>query len=225
MNKVSKFLIAAFVVLSPFAAMAQGDRPEPQRPDGFPAGGSERQQMPKMTAEQIAHQMTDRMDRMLTLTDKQYQKIYKINLKEVKEMEADSVFMSRRGGFGGPMGPGGPGMGPRPGGPGFGPGMRPPGMDRPEGARLSEEQMEQLRIEREKARLKKDKQLRKILSDEQYGIWIKAEQERLVRMREMQKRGAGPGGRGHRGMPPGGPDSRPDSTAATPPAPEQKPAE
>lgn len=144
-------------------------------------------------------------------------------------MEADSVFLSRRGGFGGPMGPG---MGPRPGGPGFGPGMRPggpgfgPGMDRPEGGRMSEEQLEQLRAEREKARLKKDKKLRKILTDEQYGKWVKVEQERLVRMRDRQRRGHGDGH--HRGMGPGGhrhegaPGPRPDSTATvqpvTPPA-------
>lgn len=236
MNKVLKLFLAVALAAAPVALMAQNDRPEaPQRPEGAPEQRRERPEMPKMTSEQIAHQMTDRMDRMLTLTDSQYQKIYKINLKEVKEMEADSVFMSRRGGFGGPMGPGfgprpgGPGMGPRPGGPGMGPGMG----SAPEGGRLSEEQLEQLRVEREKARVKKDKKLRKILTDEQYGIWVKAEQERLLRMREWQKNGNG-GGRHRHGMgprPEGAPGPRPDSTmtphgqGAPAPQAEEKPAE
>ena len=214
MNRLFKLLFAISFAAAPFTLMAQGNRPDPSRmPEGGPGEFNDRQAPKKMTAEQIAHQMTDRMDHLLTLTDKQYQKIYKLNLKEVKEMEADSVFMSRRGGFGGPMGPG---FGPRPGmGPG-GPGMRPPGMERSEGGRLSDEQMEQLRAEREKARIKKDKRLRKILTDEQYGIWVKSEQERLIRMREMRQRGPGQGGHHRHGMPDGGPGmgSRSDSTAA-----------
>ena len=220
MNKVLKLFLAVALAASPVALMAQNDRPEPpQRGEGAPEQWAERPQMPKMTSEQIAHQMTDRMDRMLTLTDSQYQKIYKLNLKEVKEMEADSLFLSRRGGFGGPMGPGfgprpgGPGMGPRPGGPGFGPGMGPGN----EGGRMSEEQLEQLRAEREKARVKKDKKLRKILTDEQYGIWIKAEQERLIRMRERQRDGMGGGRHRHMGpRPEGAPGPRPDSAMAPP---------
>jgi hypothetical protein len=75
---------------------------------------------------------------------------------------------------------------------------------------LTEQQMQELRAQREKARLKKDKKLRKILTDEQYGKWVKAEQERLIKMQQMRERRGR--GRGH-GFGPGGPEGfRPDST-------------
>ena len=213
MNKVFKFFATIALAAMPFVVMAQNDRPEPpQRPEGFPGEMKERPEMPKMTVQQRAHQVTDMMDRMLTLTDKQYKKIYKLNLKELKEMEADSLFMGRRG-FGGPMGPMGPGFGP--GGPGA------PGRSRAQFERdmakanseftpLSEQQMKELREAHEKSRLKKDKKLRKILTEEQYGKWVKAEQERLIKMQQMRERrghGRGPG------FGPGGPEGfRPDST-------------
>lgn len=207
MKKIFKLLATVVLAAMPLVVMAQNDRPEPpQRPEGFPGEMKERPERPdrpdrpKMTVQQRAHQMTDMMDRMLTLTDKQYKKIYKLNLKELKEMEADSLFMGRRG-FGGPMGPGGPGFGP--GGPGA------PGRSRAQFERdmakagseftpLSEQQMKELREAHEKSRIKKDKKLRKILTEEQYGKWVKAEQERLVRMQQMrQGRGPRPEG-GHR---------------------------
>ena len=206
MKKVFRlFLVLAFAA-APVALLAQNDLPEPpQRPDGAPFDKMERPEPQKMTVQQRAHMITDQMDRLLTLTDKQYQKIYKLNLKELKEMEADSLFLGRRG-----FGPGmGPGFGP--GGPG-GPGTRAQferDMARmgSEFTPLTEQQMKELREAHEKSRLKKDKQLRKILTEEQYGKWVKAEQERLVRMQQMrQNRG--------RGFRPGmGPDGfRPDST-------------
>ncbi len=203
-------MLVAFI-LAPMALLAQNEPASPSaRDEGAPRGRAVRHEHPNLTVQQKAHKMTDQMDRLLTLTDKQYQKIYKLNLKELKEMEADSLFMGRHRGFG-------PGMGP---GPGFGPGG--PGnraqferdMARlgSESNPLTEQQMEELRAAHEKSRLKKDKQLRKILTQEQYGKWVKAEQERLVRMREMQKHRMD-GRRGHRGH-------RPDSTGSKAQTPE-----
>ena len=217
MKKLFKLFLVVALAAAPLALAAQNDRPEPpQRPDGAPFEMKERPEMPKMTIQQRAHMKTDQMDRLLTLTDKQYKKIYKLNLKELKEMEADSLFLGRRGmGFGPGFGPG-PGMGP--GGPGnraqF---ERDMARSRGEFTPLSQQQMEQLKEAHEKSRLKKDKKLRKILTDEQYGKWVKAEQERLVRMRQMRDgrgRGFGPG-MGPEGFRPDGqmPEGfKPDST-------------
>ena len=184
--------------------MAQNDFPEPPEPP----------QMPPMTIEERAQKMTDRLSELLNLTEKQYKKVYRLNLNELKEMEADSLFLGRRGmGFG----PGGPGFGPGgqggPGGPGgraqFERDMEKAGR---EFTPLSPQQMEQLKAAREQARLKKDKKMRKILSDEQYGIWVRDEQERLIRMQQRRNR-RGPG---HRGGPRGPEGFKPDSTAAAP---------
>ena len=198
MKKICTILVAVALGCCGFFAQAQeqdklprqADTVRHERPDGRRSGGRHHHGHQKLTKEQIAHQMTDRMDRLLTLSDKQYQKIYKINLKEVKEREADSLFLSRGGMRNGGFGPG-PG-GHRPGGQ---MGQRP---ERPEFRQLSEEQRAQLRAESEKARVKKDKQLRKILTDEQYGKWIKAEQERLVKMQQTRKQRQQ---RGHRPNP------------------------
>ena len=199
MKKILITMIAIALATSGFNAVAQDqesaqpkqeemrkDRPEHKHRGNRPQGA-----MPQLTPQQKAHMMTDHMDRLLNLTDKQYQKIYKLNLKQVKEMEADSLFLGRRGmGFG-------PGMGPRPGmGPG-GPGGRAQfERDMEKAGReftpLSPQQMEQLKEAHEKSRIKMDKKLRKILTDEQYGKWVKAEQERLIKMQQMrQMRGNG----------------------------------
>lgn len=202
-------LVIALVLVSAYAS-AQNDLPKP--PPGEGPGQMERpdfQKPPVLTIQQRAQLITDQMDRLLSLSEKQYDKIYKLNLKEIKEMEADSLFMGRRGmGFG-------PGFGPGPGGPGA-PGSRAQferdmARSSSQFKELTQQQMEELRAAHEKSRIKKDKQLRKILTDEQYGIWVKAEQERLVKMQQMRS------GRGRRyGAPEGfrrdGEGFRPDST-------------
>lgn len=191
MNLFAKVLLAAAMSVLPAIVSAQN---EPARPPGRPD---------EMTIEQRASMITDRMDRLLTLTEKQYQKIYKLNLKELKEMEADSLFMGRRGmGFGPGFGPGGPGA----------PGSRAQferDMTRSSSQfnQLTQQQMEELRAAHEKSRLKKEKQLKKILTEEQYGKWVMAEQERLVKMQQMRK------GRGRRNFPGGPQGVRPDSSA------------
>lgn len=221
MKKILVTMVAIALATSGFSAAAQDqEKAEPQqkemqqgRPGHRHSGNRPPGDIPQLTPQQKAHMMTDQMDRMLTLTDKQYQKIYKLNLKKVKEMEADSLFLGRRGmGFG-------PGMGPRPGmGPG-GPGSRAQfERDMEKAGReftpLSPQQMEQLKAAHEKSRVKMDKKLRKILTDEQYGKWVKAEQERLIKMQQMrQNRGQGRPHRHH----------RPDSTGnGLPQAPESQ---
>lgn len=204
MKRILTIFATAAMVTFATAAMAQ------DLPDRHHGPKGPRPEMQELTVEQRAHMVTDQMDRLLTLTDKQYQKIYKLNLKELKEMEADSLFLGRRGmGFG-------PGMGPMPGGPG-GPGNRAQfERDMAKAGReftpLSQQQMEQLKEAHEKSRLKKDKKLRKILTEEQYGKWVKAEQERLIKMQQMRERR----GRG-RGF---GPGERPDGPRPDGPMPE-----
>lgn len=217
MNRLTKFLLVAALVAVPAVAHAQNESAEaPRRQD-------------EMTIEHRARMITDRMDRLLTLTEKQYQKIYELNLKELREMEADSLFMGRRRpGFG-------PGFGPGPGGAGA-PGSRAQferdmARSNSQFNQLTQQQMEELRAAHEKTRLKKEKKLKKILTEEQYGKWVMAEQERLVKMQQMRK------GRGQRRAYGGPQGSRPDSSdtphhhhhhlpdsAALPQAPEQ-PAE
>ena len=204
MNIVSRIILTAALAVSPAILMAQNDFPQPpQRPDDAPFEKMERPPMPPMppmTIQERAQRMTDHMNELLNLTEKQYKKIYKLNLKDLKEMEADSLFLGRRGMGFGPGGPGGPGFGP--GGPG-GPGGRAQferDMERAgrEFNALTPQQMEQLKATREQARIKKDKKLRKILTEEQYGLWIKAEQERLLRMQQMRKERGRGHGRGFR---------------------------
>lgn len=163
---------------------------------------------PKMpTAKEMAVQRTDQMKKLLDLNEKQYKEVYDMNLKEAKKQISDMESrekqassgsgqmgggMPPQGGMGGPgMGQGGPGMGQ--GGPGMGqggPGMGQggPGMggnisgatsqngDRMGngGPKMSKQDEEAI----EKAKAKKEKQLRKILSDAQFQIWQKDEAER-----------------------------------------------
>lgn len=119
-----------------------------------------------------AKKRTDEMDRLLSLSEKQYKKIYKLYLKEEKE-KVEKMF-SRSGGQppmnGGrpPMGMGQPPVGggfpPMSGNhPGFGEGgpMMPP-------EHIKEKMAEEMR-KREEKMLKK---IRKILDDEQYEKWL-----------------------------------------------------
>ena len=125
-----------------------------------------------LSPEKSARHTTDRMDSLLDLTKKQYDKLYKLNLKWAREDAENKTAMPRTGG--------------RPeGAPDFGRGggfrqelhgNRPPeGMDRrpprdfvPSGDR---EKME-------KQRKKREKKLKKVLTDEQYARWT--EQRRLA---------------------------------------------
>ena len=127
--------------------------------------------------EKTAKRMTDDMQKLLNLTDKQYKKIYKLNLSEQKTMVSNMEKQQSSGngpgmnggmppmdGQGGgmpPMGQGGPGDG------NFG-GQRPPMP--PSGSNSNNNNDMQKQIE------KKNKQIKKILTDEQYKIWTSSGQ-------------------------------------------------
>ena len=74
--------LAACLISCSSLAVAQ-DHPEPQERQQY------EQRLPHEVPnpEKIATQMTDRMQESLQLTEKQYKKIYKLNLKEQKERE------------------------------------------------------------------------------------------------------------------------------------------
>lgn len=122
----------------------------------------------------IATRMTDKMNEALQLTEKQYKKIYKLNLKEAKEqVEAMQERRAQRMPMGGPgmQGRRPPMMGGEP------PMMGEGGFPEMAGRRMrpQSEEAEEARKEaaekRKKAAEKKEKKLKKILTSEQYEKW------------------------------------------------------
>jgi hypothetical protein len=181
-GKLFNFIAVAAVLLMCGQVRAQ-DPVKPARPMEPPK---------RPTAEQMAESRTREMDTLLNLDAKQYKKIYKMNLKEAKEkvawMESKSESSNSNGmsemPMGGGMGQGGPGMGG--GGMGQGGGMPPMGGGMGQGGPGMEVRMgqgsprmqkdDEETIEKEKA--KKAKQLKKILTQEQFQIWQKDEAAR-----------------------------------------------
>lgn len=119
-----------------------------------------------LSPEKSARHTTDRMDSLLSLTKKQYDKLYKLNLKWAREDRENKPEVPPMGGrpegkpdFGGARHFG---QGPR--------GNRPPeGIDRrpPRDFSPSDD-----REKMEKQRKKREKKLKKILTDEQYARWV-----------------------------------------------------
>lgn len=159
-------LAALMSVSSTAFAVALPD--EPQQEKQAPA-----KEIPN--PEKTARRLTDEMDKVLNLTEKQYKKIYKLNLKEEREkLEAligrgdkEAGRPPMMGGGRPPMMDGGgqpPMMGggqpPMMGGRGGHPMMRPSG------------DHEKMKEDIEKRAEKKMKKLRKILNDEQYDLWL-----------------------------------------------------
>ena len=114
--------------------------------------------------EKTARRLTDEMDKVLNLTEKQYKKIYKLNLKEEREKLEALIGHGDKESGRPPMMDGGrpPMMGggqpPMMGGRGGHPMMRP------------SDDHEKMKEDIEKRAEKKMKKLRKILSDEQYDL-------------------------------------------------------
>ena len=164
-----KVALAACLLCGAFSVQAQVEQK--------PAEGQGQQTTREIPSpEKAARRATDRMNKELQLTEKQYNKIYKLNLKEERKrfenMTATNSMqrppMGERPEMGGgrpPMGGGGgmrPGMGggrPPMGGPGRGPQMTP-------------ERAEDL----QKAAVAKEKKIKKILTEEQYAKWIQMNQ-------------------------------------------------
>lgn len=114
--------------------------------------------------EKAARKLTDEMNELLRLTEKQYKKVYKLNLKAEKEKIERMTGKNPFGGERPPMFPmgGTPPLGSFP----PGNGSRPP---------MPENMQEDMRSRIEK----RNKKLKKILTDEQYEKWMsrKPEQE------------------------------------------------
>lgn len=157
-------------------------------------GPSERQQHEKRlprevpNPEKTATRMTDEMKQSLGLTDKQYKKIYKLNLKEQKAL---FKAMQNPGGQRPPMG-GGP-MG---GGPEMGGGRPPMGGGQPpmmgEGGfpgRMGVPMMDRDSKSADsikKAAEAKEKKFKKILTEEQYAKW--QDGQKAAREKAFQRR-------------------------------------
>lgn len=135
---------------------------------------------PYISPEVKAQKLTEQMDSLLGLDKKQFKKLYKLNLKEARR-QAENPMGSAPSNMAPPPRQGHPGGGGRPprgngmapGGPsdmpphGFGGG---PDGPRPDNAPTPEE-IEKLQKEEAKQREKTDKQIRKILTAEQYERW------------------------------------------------------
>jgi len=170
---------AALLVWGGTATAQEADKGTPAR--------AERHYKPvPLSPEKSARHTTDRMDSLLNLTRKQYDKLYKLNLKWAREDAEDRTPAPRMGGR--PEGApdfGGPGQGPR--------GHRPPegmaGRRAPHDFGPSpddRESMEKQRAKLEKRHKKRGKKLKKILTDEQYARWT---EQRHPAMPEGRKDG------------------------------------
>lgn len=135
---------------------------------------SEKKELPN--PEKAAKRMTDEMQKSLGLTDKQYKKVYKLNLKEekarVEQMKARGADGNRPPMMGGAPSGDFPMMGGGPSGGGFHPigGNGGPGIPPPSGSKNDMRTLME----------KKNKQMKKILTEEQYAKWH-SEQPRLRR--------------------------------------------
>lgn len=129
---------------------------------------TERHELPN--PERSAKQLTDKMQEELGLTDKQYKKIYNLNLKELKKI---IELLKERPQRNFPPEEGGRPQGPRPpmGGPQgeFGRPGKHPDMKGPHPAGNQE---------LEKLREKNEKKLKKILTEEQYAKWKKIQPQK-----------------------------------------------
>jgi len=172
-------LVAALVMA--FTAVAQP--PQGQGPRGdFPKDGPK---FERMDPEKVAQNQTDQLDQLVTLTPKQYKKIYKFNKRQAEERQSEMETFRPEGFPGGrpdAMGGGRPPMGqgrPDGMGPGMGPGGMPPrdGQFRP-GPGMQNGDMKELM---ESQRVEREKKYRKILTPEQYQKWESFEAQREFR--------------------------------------------
>ncbi len=115
--------------------------------------------------EKMARKETDRLKEVLDLTDKQYKKVYKLLLKEQRELlESMTQRPPMMGGEGGPRPPHEGGMPPM----GMGEG-RPEGMHRPP---MMEAPKHESAEDMQKRIAKKNKKMKKILTESQYDQWL-----------------------------------------------------
>lgn len=170
-------IVCAALFMGSGAVMAQeAGKPMPSRQEkGF-------KPMP-LSPEKLARHITDRMDSLLSLTEKQYDKLYKLNLKWAREDQKNQSEASRMGGR--------PGGAPNSGG-GRGPGQGPRGNRLPQGMDLCPPRdfaPSDGREKMEKQCQKREKKLKKVLTDEQYARWTKKQHHIVPKDRKEEKKG------------------------------------
>lgn len=182
------WILVACLLCGTFSVKAQEQKKE--------ANQAQQELREVQSPEKAARRATERMRKELQLTDKQYEKIYKLNLKEEKKrFSAMSEMQTPEGMDGGQrpeMGGGRPPMeggmdfgGPGGMGPGMGGGMggRRPQMGGAPGGRrpmMTQESAEDL----QKAAAAKEKKIKKILTEEQFTKWQKMQQQEQPRRPE-----------------------------------------
>ena len=159
------------------------------------------EQQPQMqerpSAKQMAEAQAKRLEKELQLTEKQYKQVYSLYLEEQKLRES-LMSSGPMGGMPEGAGPGGPGMGrPGMGGPGMGnPGMGGPGMGNQGGPVMGRPGGDGKKMgppngmpamadienstEMQQFQQKKEKKMRKILTEQQYSIWEAQELQRIM---------------------------------------------
>ena len=176
-----------------------------QTEPNVPMEGRRKREIP--SPESNARRIMGEFKKTFQLTDKEYDKVYDLYLKQEKSLmpEMGAGFrggMPSRGGFGGPGGgfggpgggfggPGG-GFGGGFGGPGEGMGMPPQGDFQPRGDRQMPEEMKAMMEERRKEQAKKQekafnalrKKMTKILKGEEYARWEQWETDRKSKPRK-----------------------------------------
>ena len=166
-----------------------------QTESNVPMEGRRKREVP--SPETNARRIMGEFKKTFQLTEKEYDKVYDLYLKQEKSLmpEMGAGFrggMPPRGGsFGGPGGSfGGPGGGF--GGPGEGMGMPPQGDFQPRGDRQMPEEMKAMMEERRKEQVKKQekafetlkKKMAKILKGEEYARWEQWEIDRKSKPRK-----------------------------------------
>lgn len=168
MKKIVCALCLATLIPVSSTASATTVADEPQQEKQAPA-----KEIPN--PEKAARKRTDEMDKVLNLTEKQYKKIYKLNLKEEREKLEVLIGRGDKGAGRPPMMGGG--RPPMMNGGGEPPMMncdgQPPMMGR--GGRpmmAPPADREEKKKEMEERAEKRMKKIRKILTDEQYDLWL-----------------------------------------------------
>jgi hypothetical protein len=186
------FCFAALILTTSSFAQQNGRR---EQPNGRNFQQTEKKEEPKrLSAKEIAKYQTEQMNHELSLTEKQYKKIYKIYLADAQAAESNAS-QERNGSMGRPpmgggmsqMGGGRSSMGQ--GGQSMGQGRQSMGQDGQsmgqDGQSMGEGRPSmqngdntENHLDLEKLAAKKEAKIKKILTPEQYVLWIGIEKEK-----------------------------------------------
>ena len=158
------FLTLAAALVMTFTAVAQPPMGQGPRGREFPKDGPKFEQQDPA---QVAQKQTDQLDKLVSLTPKQYKKIYKFHKRQAEERQSEMENFRPEGVPGGRPDGMGPGMG----------SGRPPrdGQFRPE---FRNEGMKDLMEEQQEKKVKK---YRKVLTADQFQKWESFEAQREFR--------------------------------------------